>query len=764
MNKINYLPALFIIAFILFSCSSDKEEITPEIREPEVQTYNALIGDKGGVHLSGAYVSNDNEITEAGFEYSPDSTYTTKNRLIAEPSSDEELEYFLSSGIDKDVKYYYRAFVRTLNKSFYGDSNHFISDGSVVPEIDSLSQDFGHIADTLTIFGNYFRDPNKPTYVSFNSRNAELISMNDSIIEVTVPSNINQVINDISVRIENRADTYSSFSLFAPVIDNLDPIIAAIGDTITIEGNHFDIANSRNRVYFGGSQASVINSDRKLLKVIVPGTIQNISETIKLNAQLQDAVYPNNFQLAAPEITSISPLNATFRDEVTISGNNFDHELSRNKVYFGNIEATITYADKNTLKVQVPDGLESSSEKIKVEAQLQEDVYEENFQLLPPEISFVPQDVKAKQEITIQGKNFHPVTEKNHVTIEDIEVDLSSGNTEGLDTEIPLGPFPRRKAKVKLKLLDITVEYEVELNIIDNWVMISEELPFRFRRGPKNAVVVNNVAYILARQKGNYFDESVYLWRFDSTDFTWEKIDTNVPEHGTFASGILETNGSEIFYYTSNPSNDFWQYSIENNSWKKLPSFPGNRRDYPAHFSMGNDIYIGIGTDLLPYSPVSYEDFFKYNSSTNEWTQISDLGFDIWGGNRRTGMASFVIDDIAYLAGGASNTGDLDAWSYDPGSDSWIQIADFPFPSYESVGFQIGGIGYVTGGASIGGADPSAKSWSYSPDSDSWEESYSIKLGRRWHFSFVLNGKAYIGGGDNYSGGSAEDSFYEFIP
>ena len=105
--------------------------------------------------------------------------------------------------------------------------------------------------------------------------------------------------------------------------------------------------------------------------------------------------------------------------------------------------------------------------------------------MIPPEITFVQENVNVKQDITIQGVYFHPILNKNNITIENIEINIASGNTENLYTKIPLGPFPRRKAIVKLTLLDLIIEYKVELNIIDKWVMVSDNLPFRFRRGPK---------------------------------------------------------------------------------------------------------------------------------------------------------------------------------------------------------------------------------------------------------------------------------------
>ncbi|MEE2770910.1 MAG: hypothetical protein VX712_01740, partial [Bacteroidota bacterium] len=58
---------LFFIAFIVNSCSSGDDEMIPEIKEPEVQTFDALLGNKGGVHFSGQFSSNGNNISEAGF-------------------------------------------------------------------------------------------------------------------------------------------------------------------------------------------------------------------------------------------------------------------------------------------------------------------------------------------------------------------------------------------------------------------------------------------------------------------------------------------------------------------------------------------------------------------------------------------------------------------------------------------------------------------------------------------------------------------------
>lgn len=761
MSKYKYLFTILVSLSIVISCSSDDEENKPQTLEPEVFTVNATIGTNGGVNLLGNYNSNGNSISEIGFEYSSDSLFNNRIVLNSKLGSNDEIEYFIANGIEENIKYFYKAFANSSGESFFGDTRSFISDGSVAPEINSISNDFGHIADTLEIYGKYFKNNNYQTFVDFSNINGQIISLNDTIIKCKVPTNINNVINDVRVRVDNRADSYSSFTLFEPIIETIIPITGVIGDTLSINGNHFDCVNSRNKVFFGNTQSKVIESNRESIKVVVPENIESPAELIKLNAQLQEVINNTSFRLSAPEINSISPLNATFRDEITITGNNFDFEISRNKVYFGNIEATITYADKNTLIVTVPDDLESSSEPIKVVAQLQEVVFNDKFQLMPPEISFVPENVNANQDITIQGAYFHPILDRNNVTIEDIEVNLTSGNNESLDTKIPLGPFPKRKALVKIQLLDYIVEYGIELNILDKWVMVSDNLPFRFNRSVNNAVVAQNQAFVIATSADELGGTATYyLWKFNPMDLSWEQSD--VPFTMNW-SAVSVSNGNKIYVYNAQSDNGFWEFDPITEQWNQVTAYPGARRDYPTHFSINGDIYIGMGADFEPYTSIIYGDFYKYSPTTNSWTPIADFTYQNY--NLRTGTSTFTINDIAYIGNGATNTGMIDYWSYHPNTDKWTRIADFNDSRTYTASFELNGFGYVTGGTPTGGSNRK-DCWRYDPSLDIWTQIDDIgHIQRAGHFSFSLNGRAYIGGGGIYaSGGSTGYDLYEFIP
>lgn len=752
MRVYNYL---FIFVFIiLFSCNSDDTE-TPVLN---LTTSESKVNDRGGVILYGK-INTNLDILDVGFEYSNDSLLSKNKTSVSAKKSlkRNRFNYFISTGIIKNKKYYYRAFVETDNEKSLGKVKSFISNGSISPKIDSISKKNGHIADTLKIFGKYFTDIDHDTSVNFSGIYSEIISNNDSIITCIVPDNINNVKNDVKVIIDNRIGSFSSFTLLKPEINSIKPTTGIIGDTIFINGNHFDIDSNRNKVYFGNIEASIIESSRKYLKVIVPENIQSPSETIKVNAQLQDEIYGTNFTLAKPEIISISNLNATFRDELTITGRNFDFEISRNKVFFGNIEANITYADKNTLKVLVPDNLENSSAEIKVIAQLQDITNIEKFQLIPPTISFIPNNVNANQDITIKGSFFHPISSKNKISFENIEVDINSGDTESLITKVPLGPFPRRKAIVKLQLLDILIEYEIELSIKDKWVMVSNNLPFRFNGSINNAVVIRNKAFIIANSK-KISDKNFYLWKFDENNYGWEKLE--VPFDLKFG-GVAISNDDKIFVYTALSNNAFWQYNPDNSKWTRLANFPGSRRDFATHFSVNGDLYLGMGADLEPSSVVPYKDFYKFSPSSGLWTSIAEFPYQNYF--MRIQTSSFTINNIAYVGNGSSNTGMFDFWSYHPNSNNWVRVSDFNDARGRTAAFELNGLGYVTGGDFTG---TYKDCWRYNPTTNNWTKIDDIGyVERKNHFSFSLNGKAYIGGGEVFNIGSVTAyDLYEYIP
>ncbi|MEP2278758.1 IPT/TIG domain-containing protein [Maribacter sp.] len=754
----------------LFSCNKDEQSSTvsnsPEEEEvslddPFIETLEAISTENNKfVTLSGRALANDQQVSSHGFEQGLDSllSFDLKTINLGPLQTDGIYQFGIEDSLIVNGRYFFKAFISFNGKKKYGEVQSFLYNNGMAPMINSVSPELVHLGDTIAIRGEHFDDNTTQTKIKFSGNQSQIVSLTDSIIESIVPQHLSFPSPEIIVENSNGSGTLSNLNLYKPEINSVTPSNGIIGDTISIIGNHFDLQLSGNKVFIGNAQAEVIEASRTIIKAIVPKEVPSATEKIKVIAQVQEVIYEENFQLTAPSINSFSPAMATFGDQISIIGDNFALLASENKVYFDNVEAKVVNAKKDEIIVIVPDNLEKNTNSIRVAAQFQENVAPFKFNLTPPEISVVPTTSFANKELTIEGAYFHPDKNINIVTFEDTEAKIISGNRDSLTVTVPWGPYPRRKAKVKIQLLDLVVEHEIDLTILDKWIMISNTLPFHYYRSINNAAVAQGSAFVIAQDK-NATSGEAYLWKLNSDNLSWEKSSLPFDPKWT---GKLMTNGNFLYMYTANTTNDFWQYNPSTSSWSQKSSFIGNRRDGAAQFSINGDVFLGIGSDFEPYREVAYTDFYKYSPTSDSWTEVSSLPFDIWGGQIRTETANFSIDDIGYITGGARNTGDYDSWSYKASTDTWTQIADFPYAANYSVGFNLNGSGYVSGVGYNG-----LESWRYDAVADEWIQSDDTGKPRAGHFSFELNGRAYIGG-SGWPVGSGADAaqfdLFEYVP
>jgi hypothetical protein len=92
-----------------------------------------------------------------------------------------------------------------------------------------------------------------------------------------------------------------------------------------------------------------------------------------------------------------------------------------------------------------------------------------------------------------------------------------------------------------------------------------------------------------------------------------------------------------------------------------------------------------------------------------------------------------------------------DFWRYNPLTNAWTAIADFPGMGgngvYFSTGFSVEGKGYICGGKT-GSSTYSSQLWEYKPSNDQWIPRAVFPGGVRYQMSaFVVGSKAYVGMG-----------------
>jgi N-acetylneuraminic acid mutarotase len=293
------------------------------------------------------------------------------------------------------------------------------------------------------------------------------------------------------------------------------------------------------------------------------------------------------------------------------------------------------------------------------------------------------------------------------------------------------------------------------------------------------------------------------IW-IEKNDFSGGKreraVGFSIDNLGYICSGV---NTSEISL------NDLWTYNPESDSWEQKANLPGSVRRNAIGFSIDGVGYVGMGMDSVVASEsIPLFDFWAYHPENNTWEQKAD--FPGSGGSGIYFATAFTADGKGYVCGGKSGPNDysnelweykpsIDQWTqranfpggvryqlssftiynkcyvglgvnqdvfkkdfymYNPGSNEWSQIEDFPSERGSASSFSINNRGYICLGTNGGLLGDLIQ---YNPDSNEWaiKCSYSGSE-RKSAVSFVINNSAYVGTGKGYSG--KKDSMHQYLP
>ncbi|MEP1778045.1 IPT/TIG domain-containing protein [Reichenbachiella sp.] len=168
--------------------------------------------------------------------------------------------------------------------------------------------------------------------------------------------------------------------------------------------------------------------------------------------------------------------------------------------------------------------------------------------------------------------------------------------------------------------------------------------------------------------------------------------------------------------------------------WERVTDFPGVSRNNAISFAIGSVGYVGFGANVLNGDVQSFNDFWKYDQSSDSWTQLRDKIEPGFG-------ASFAIDGVGYAGVGFTSN---EFWQYDAQDDLWLRVADFPgTDTGEVYWFVIDGKAYV-GRGEVGEED--REFWMYDPLNDMWilKTTFPGKWAQQ-AFSLSANGKGYLG-------------------
>jgi N-acetylneuraminic acid mutarotase len=239
------------------------------------------------------------------------------------------------------------------------------------------------------------------------------------------------------------------------------------------------------------------------------------------------------------------------------------------------------------------------------------------------------------------------------------------------------------------------------------------------------------------------------------------------------SSFMIDGNGYICCGYNGkNRLYDLWKYNVSTNSWTQRASLPESaKRNAAVGFSVNGKGYITTGYNGNTY----LKDTWEYNPSTNEWTQKADFA-----GSARYCALSFAIGNYGYVGTGYDDNYLKDFYRYDPTADKWeIMNGENGMNSFSGqkrrsgTAFVIDDIAYVCCGQGNGSYvydfwkfDPKTGIWSQlrdiaaTNDDEDYDDDYA-GIVREKTVSFVIDGKAYMVTG---SSGSLKTDYWVYDP
>jgi hypothetical protein len=538
----------------------------------------------------------------------------------------------------------------------------------------------------------------------------------------------------------------------APVVNNFSPHSGTWGDTIKITGRNFSFITDKNKVMLGSVNCNIISTTDTVIIIKIPSVKNDLS--VKLNVSIVGniATSKESFTYLVPQISSVSPLNGTYRDTILIYGKNFGYFKENVSVKIGGLVSNIVSTTQVTIKAIIPDNLTFTNNSIDVTASSRSVAYDKQFVLNAPVITAFSPDTAFKPNavITLYGTNLSPVANNNKVLIEGYNATITESGLNYIKVILPVQSIQNYNISV-FKNVQMLVTIAGQTTASSKNLEVSWHSTWTRKNDFPGATRHNAVAFAL---KGK----------------------------GYFGTGLKE---SPVEYMK-----DFWEYDPVNDKWTQIADFPAGPRTAASAFTIGNKGYVGLGT----ISSNHYNDFYSYDPDLGIWTKIANFP-----GIGRYSAASFVVNNIAHVGtGGAS-----DFWNYNPVSDTWNSEQNFPSKTSHAVGFNIENKGYVYNynylytlqentwvrltapgltawdniafsiknlayfglglPHEVGGTN---QLWEYNPlNQSSVRRDIDYKY-RRWGTSvFVLNNKAYIIGGGTYDGETVTlGDVWEFDP
>jgi hypothetical protein len=301
-------------------------------------------------------------------------------------------------------------------------------------------------SETITEHGFVWSEGKEPnlTYDRINLGPTDTTGVYTAEIKAALGKNVNYTVkaylktNEHIVYGDPRQ--FVSLGSDAPVVRGFSPDSAQWLDTLTIKGKNFSWNNRVTTVKLNQTECPLISLTDTSVTVYISKDLPDVKSVISVDVSGNRSVFiQDTFRLIAPRITSITPSVAAWRAEVTISGEHFQAKNLVNIISasIGALPANILSKTANSVTVMVPENVSSVNNDMNLKFNNLVVTAHSGFTLKTPEIShIIPASGTWRSIITLVGK-FHPVKDKNSITIGGFDAEIISNSADTIKVIAP---------------------------------------------------------------------------------------------------------------------------------------------------------------------------------------------------------------------------------------------------------------------------------------------------------------------------------------
>lgn len=270
------------------------------------------------------------------------------------------------------------------------------------------------------------------------------------------------------------------------------------------------------------------------------------------------------------------------------------------------------------------------------------------------------------------------------------------------------------------------------------WTQVAS-MPDDFRSHHSFGFGINDIGYVVSGTNQLIDEPSNNFYSYNPDTDTWTQKDDFPGAARSFGIGEVYKDKAYFGFGLGDAIyNDLWVFDPLEDSWEELPSCPCAPRFHPA-FTITNDkLIVGMGGSQNG----NRNDFWMYDLLTEEWEQIAT-----YPGVVRHHPYQFSIGDYHYAGFGHGQSIYTEWQRYDASTDTWDKMTDIPAEGrVAGTQFSFNGKGYILSGDGVDHRSmETGEFWEYDPNTDSWLELTPHPSTSRWApASFILYNAVYV--------------------